>query len=534
MLNPFRTKRVRPMIEQIEPRILYSADLNPALASSPSLMPQFEQRVIDASGEFTYFAEANVELSRNEVVFVDTATPDYQGLIDDIQSNDDGRNLDIVLIDKGADGVTQISEYLATRQNISAVHIISHGTDAAIQLGQEVLDAESLKQNADQISLWGNSLTSDADLMIYGCDVAQSDAGQALIDSLARLTGADVAASTDLTGSAARGGDWNLEYQAGRIEANIVIGAAAQQDWLEVLNTDTLAPSQDSYVNTNSDTTNYGANASMVVDISGGGLGSQHALLQFDLSSMPANATISSATLTVNATANGGAANLNVYQLNEAWTENQVTWKQRVTGTNWSTQGGTITGGVQANLNTGLTGLHSWDITTLVQSWYTTPANNNGLMIASPDTGGTTVTYESNEGTTAPQLVINFTVPQAAPVLSGANSLTTINEDPGTNGGTLVSALLTGNYTDVNTENQPGIAVTAVDNTNGTWQYSTDSGGVWNDFGAPTTATARLLSADGTTYVRFVPDADWNGTVNPGMTFKGWDQTTGTLMMWQR
>ena len=44
-------------------------------------MPQFEQRVIDASGEFTYFAEANVELPRQEVVFVDTATPDYQALV---------------------------------------------------------------------------------------------------------------------------------------------------------------------------------------------------------------------------------------------------------------------------------------------------------------------------------------------------------------------------------------------------------------------------------------------------------------------
>jgi hypothetical protein len=517
------------MLEQIEPRILYSADLNPALASNPALMPQFDQRVIDASGKFTYFSEANAELTRNEVVFVDTATPDYQALVDGIRNGtQNALNTDVVVLDADTNGISQISDYLAYRQDVSAIHIISHGSDAAFQLGSDVLNAQSLRQNADQISLWGNSLTSDADLMIYGCDVAGSDAGRALIDSLARLSGADVAASMDLTGNAARGGDWKLEYQAGRIEASVVIGTAAQQDWLGVLNTAKLAPSQDSYVNTNSANTNYGANASMVVDISGGGLGSQHALMQFDVSSMPANATISSATLTVNATANGGATNLNLYRLNEAWTENQVTWNERVTGTNWGTLAGSITGGVQASLNTGLTGLHSWTVTTLVQSWYATPANDHGLMIAGPDTGGTTVTYESNEGTTAPQLVINYTVPQAAPVLSGANSLTTINEDPGTNGGTLLSALLTGNYTDVNTEHQPGIAVTAVDNTNGTWQYSTDSGGVWNDFGAPTTATARLRSANGTTYVRFVPDADWNGTVNPGMTFKGWDQTTGT------
>ena len=42
--------------------------------------------------------------------------------------------------------------------------------------------------------------------------------GGSLLDRLGTLTGADVAASDDLTGSARLGGDWDLEYGNGRIE----------------------------------------------------------------------------------------------------------------------------------------------------------------------------------------------------------------------------------------------------------------------------------------------------------------------------
>jgi hypothetical protein len=48
---------------------------------------------------------------------------------------------------------------------------------------------------------------------IYGCNLAASEDGKALVDSLARLTGTDVAASDDLTGSLDKGGDWELEYR---------------------------------------------------------------------------------------------------------------------------------------------------------------------------------------------------------------------------------------------------------------------------------------------------------------------------------
>src|SRR5262249_36496822 len=114
-----------------------------------------------------------------------------------------------------------------------------------------------------------------------------------------------------------------------------------------------------------------------------------------------------------------------------------------------------------------------------------------------------------------------------APVLSGSNSVTTINEDDVTNSGTLVSALVAGDVTDSDFGALSGIAVTAVDNTHGSWQYTINGGSTWLAFGSPSTASARLLAADANTRVRFVPSANWNGSVASGITFRAWDQSSG-------
>ena len=128
------------------------------------------------------------------------------------------------------------------------------------------------------------------------------------------------------------------------------------------------------------------------------------------------------------------------------------------------------------------------------------------------------------------ELAANVAVSEsnAAPVLSGVNNLATINEDAFSNAGDLVSALISGQVTDADTGALSGIAVVAVDNTNGSWEYSINGGSSWTAFGSPAIASARLLEADASTLVRFVPDADWNGTVTGGITYHAWDQTSGT------
>ena len=114
-----------------------------------------------------------------------------------------------------------------------------------------------------------------------------------------------------------------------------------------------------------------------------------------------------------------------------------------------------------------------------------------------------------------------------APVLTGANDLNAIDEDDIFNNGTLVSDLIAGHVSDPDPGAVFGIAVTGVNTSNGDWQYTVDNGSNWLSFGSLSATNARLLSADGLTRVRFVPNSNYNGTVSNGITFAAWDGTTG-------
>ncbi|MGE0330061.1 MAG: SBBP repeat-containing protein [Ramlibacter sp.] len=141
------------------------------------------------------------------------------------------------------------------------------------------------------------------------------------------------------------------------------------------------------------------------------------------------------------------------------------------------------------------------------------------------DTGGTA---GGGQDTLSESLTVAIATTNQAPVLAGAANLAGIAEDASPNAGTLVSTLIAGQVTDGNSGALTGIAVTAVNNTNGAWQFTTDGGTSWTAFGTPSDTTARLLAADANTRVRFVPDAHWNGTVAGGITFRAWDRTSGT------
>ncbi|WP_158271680.1 VCBS domain-containing protein [Limnohabitans sp. 2KL-1] len=131
------------------------------------------------------------------------------------------------LLDGRGDALAQMAQILQGHSDVTALHLFSHGGPASLSLGSLTLDATNLSSHADTLAIIGAALTTDADWLIYGCDVAQGDTGQAFVAALADLTGADVAASSDLTGAAALGGDWVLEQQTGAIETNVALSDAA-------------------------------------------------------------------------------------------------------------------------------------------------------------------------------------------------------------------------------------------------------------------------------------------------------------------
>ena len=196
-----------------------------------------------------------------ELVFINENIADYQQLIADLQGGDDDRIIEVVVLDADRDGIEQVSEILSERSDLAAVHFIAHGDEGQINLGNTWLNSETLKQNSTAVTGWGDALSETGDILFYGCDIAADSAGQSLLNTISDLTGADVAASDDLTGNPRMGGDWVLEYENGEIDTNVAFGPGAQQHWSGVLATFT--------VNTTADTVDASPGDGLARDASG-------------------------------------------------------------------------------------------------------------------------------------------------------------------------------------------------------------------------------------------------------------------------
>ena len=167
-----------------------------------------------------------------ELILVDAGVADSdQFLAEVLEANPDSM-FEIRFLDSDQDGIEQISQLLSAEDaQYSAIHIISHGDEGEVVLGNSSLTADNLNQYVDQLAGWADALTEDADLLFYGCDLAGNAEGESFIESISAVTGADVAASDDLTGAAELGGDWDLELNVGTIETAALIA----ENWDHVL-----------------------------------------------------------------------------------------------------------------------------------------------------------------------------------------------------------------------------------------------------------------------------------------------------------
>nr|WP_278995567.1 DUF4347 domain-containing protein [Plesiomonas shigelloides] len=146
-----------------------------------------------------------------EVVFIDTSVAGYQTLVANVPAG-----MEVVLLDGSKDGLTQMAVWAQTHSGYDAIHVLSHGSEGAAQLGTLTLNSATAQARANNLATLGAALNADGDLLLYGCDVAQAS-GQQFASLLAQLTSADVAASTNPTGAAALGGDWVTECHTGEI-----------------------------------------------------------------------------------------------------------------------------------------------------------------------------------------------------------------------------------------------------------------------------------------------------------------------------
>ena len=145
-----------------------------------------------------------------------------------------------------------------------------------------------------------------------------------------------------------------------------------------------------------------------------------HAIVKIDLSNVPANATINSATLYLKSRFTGGTQTIDIRAILRNWVETQATWNIYSTGNSWTTAGCLSDGNDRKSTvlaNTSVTGdetYHSWDVTSHVQSIVNGNDSNYGFHLERNGTGNESSVFSqwytdnATDGS-RPEMIIDYT-----------------------------------------------------------------------------------------------------------------------------
>jgi hypothetical protein len=231
-----RTHAAAPAVElpiqMLEPRVLLDAAAAQTLQeavqlseAAPAIDPWGHDELAAALDVLDHM-DAPQPGAAPSLYFVDRSIPEADQLAASLPPG-----AQVHFIAPGTDGVAYMARILQAHRGVQAVHILGHGDAGALRLGSASLTLQSMQgEYRDELEAIGRALSADADILLYGCDFGAGAMGALAVETLAGLTGADVAASNDRTGTERLGGDWTLEVEAGEIEAAPV--SAPQWDHL--------------------------------------------------------------------------------------------------------------------------------------------------------------------------------------------------------------------------------------------------------------------------------------------------------------
>jgi hypothetical protein len=143
------------------------------------------------------------------VVFIDSRVPDLQDLLSGLQPDEQA-----FVIDGSSGGLEQIAAILAANNltNLGSISIVAHGETGELVLGPSLITDGTLADHAAALAAIGASLASGGAIQLYGCDVAQGQAGQQFINDFSAFAGGvQVDAATHIVGSGSLGGSWTLD-----------------------------------------------------------------------------------------------------------------------------------------------------------------------------------------------------------------------------------------------------------------------------------------------------------------------------------
>ncbi|MEG4044318.1 DUF4347 domain-containing protein, partial [Microcoleus sp. Pol17_C1] len=199
---------------------------------TPVKIPKFTN--IAAKNNF-FFEKASSTAepdAKKSLVIFDSRVENYQQLIGGIKAG-----TEVFVLNPTREAIEQITEILDQRNSITSLHIVSHGREAAVEIGSTELNIDNLETYSSQLQQWGKALSEQGNILLYGCNIAAGESGIQFIQKLSEITGANIAASNNLTGSAALGGNWELEITTGQINTEIAFEKEVLEGYTSVLAT---------------------------------------------------------------------------------------------------------------------------------------------------------------------------------------------------------------------------------------------------------------------------------------------------------
>ena len=306
--NKKGNRKGAPIVEQLSPRVLYSADpfglssdlvlpedstqdsqisLDNALATEPTGLSAIDDELLTDE-----FLSSNNQ-TRTEVIFVNTSVDDYQQIVDSLtESSDDEVNYVIYTLDS-SQSIDDVDQMLANHQQLDALHFITHGSDGLFNLGSSIVSNETLASHSDSFEQWGAALAEEGDILFYGCNLAETAEGQQLVAAIANATNADVGASDNLTGHESLNADWRLEFSVGKIDTDESRMAKILNNWESHLQSITVTVTADVVNGDTSSVTN------LINDDGGDGISLREALLAANTDSDLDTITLGSGTFTL-------------------------------------------------------------------------------------------------------------------------------------------------------------------------------------------------------------------------------------------
>jgi hypothetical protein len=181
-----------------------------------------------------------------------------------------------------------------------------------------------------------------------------------------------------------------------------------------------LLPSDDTYIDENLPTANYGSDPTFRVRPNNNS--ERRGLVRFDLSAIPANAIITSADLYLYETRAIPGQTTYLYRVTRTWSEASVTWNSP-----WTTHGGDFDKSIAfASFRPNhINCMVTLDLTDLVQRWVSGTYPNYGVLLYS--TGpNRSIVYVSKENLILeqrPRLNVSYTLPLTSKFEQNFNGL---------------------------------------------------------------------------------------------------------------